>query len=110
MTFRFLVTVIACMLLVLAGTLVLTDSYERRLVSYNEDFQIHQERNLSAKTYSYFTPFLDRAPNPLSLFNQGLDKRAKNSIQVHIGEVPFLWGDVYLNTGFNNPFRIYSPI
>ena len=105
MTFRFLVTVIACMLLVLAGTLVLTDSYERRLVSYNEDFQIHQERNLSAKTYSYFTPFLDRAPNPLSLFNQGLDKRAKNSIQVHIGEVPFLWGDVYLNTGFNNPFR-----
>ena len=105
MTFRFLITVITCMSLVLAGSIVLTDNYERRLVSYNENFQIHQERTFSAKTYSYFTPFLDRAPNPLSLFNQGLDKRAKNSIQVYIGEVPFLWGDAHHNTGFNNPFR-----
>ena len=105
MTFRFLVTVIACMSLVLAGSIVLRDNYERRLASYNEDVQTHQERTFSAKTYSYFTPFLDRAPNPLSLFNQGLDKRAKNSIQVHIGEVPFLWDNVYRPTGFNNPFR-----
>ena len=105
MTFRFLVTVIACMSLVLAGSIVLRDNYERRLASYNEDIQTHQERTFSAKTYSYFTPFLDRAPNPLSLFNQGLDKRAKNSIQVHIGEVPFLWDNVYRPTGFNNPFR-----
>ena len=105
MTFRFLVTVIACMSLVLAGSIVLRDNYERRLASYNEDVQTHQERTFSEKTYSYFTPFLDRAPNPLSLFNQGLDKRAKNSIQVHIGEVPFLWDNVYRPTGFNNPFR-----
>ena len=35
MTFRFLVTVIACMSLVLAGSIVLTDNYERRLASYN---------------------------------------------------------------------------
>lgn len=105
MTFRFLVTVIACMSLVLAGSIVLRDNYERRLASYNEDVQTHQERTFSAKTYSYFTPFLDRAPNPLSLFNQGLDKRAKNSIQVYIGEVPFLWDNVYRPTGFNNPFR-----
>ena len=105
MTFRFLVTVIACTFLVLAGSIVLTDNYERRLASYNEDFQVHQERTLSAKTYSYFMPFLDRAPNPLSLFNQGLDKRSKNSIQIHIGEVPFLWADVYRNTGSNNPFQ-----
>ena len=105
MTFRFLVTIIACMSLVLAGSIVLRDNYERRLASYNEDVQTHQERTFSAKTYSYFTPFLDRAPNPLSLFNQGLDKRAKNSIRVHIGEVPFLWDNVYRPTGFNNPFR-----
>ena len=105
MTFRFLVTVLACMSLVLAGSIVLRDNYERRLASYNEDFQVHQERTLSAKTYSYFRPHLDRAPNPLSFFNQGLDKRAKNSIQVQIGEVPFLWGDVHRNTGFSNPFR-----
>ena len=105
MTFRFLVTVIACMSLVLAGNIVLRDNYERKLASYNEDFQKHQEWALSAKTYSSFMPYIDKAPNPLSLFNQGLDKRARNSIEIKIGEIPFLWGDVYRNTGFSNPFR-----
>ena len=105
MTFRFLVTVIASMSLVLAGSIVLTDNYERRLVSYNKDFQKHQEGNFSGRTYSSFMPSLDRAPNPLSLFNQGLDKRAKNSLQIKIGEVPFLWGNVSRHTGFSNPFR-----
>ena len=105
MTFRFLVTVIASMSLVLAGSIVLKDNYERRLASYNEDFQKHQEGNFSGKTYSSFMPSLDRAPNPLSLFNQGLDKRAKNSLQIKIGEVPFLWGNASRSTGFSNPFR-----
>ena len=105
MTFRFLVTVIASMSLVLAGSIVLTDNYERRLASYNEDLQKNQEGNFSGKTYSSFMPSLDRAPNPLSLFNQGLDKRAKNSLQIKIGEIPFLWSDVGRNTGFSNPFR-----
>ena len=105
MTFRFLVTLISCLLLVLAGSIVLTDNYERRLASYNAAVQEHQTRAARAETYSDFTPFLDRAPNPLSLFNQGLDKRAGNSIQIRLGEVPFLWADVYRSAGFNNPFR-----
>ena len=105
MTFRFLVMVIVSMSLVLAGSIVLRDNYERRLASYNAEFQTHQEQTFSAETYSYFSPYLDRNPNPLSLFNQGLDKRAKNSIQIHIGEVPFLWDDVNRHTGFSNPFR-----
>lgn len=105
MTFRFLVTLISYLLLVLAGSIVLTDNYERRLASYNTAVQEHQEQAARAETYSDFTPFLDRAPNPLSLFNQGLDKRAGNSIQIRLGEVPFLWADVYRSAGFNNPFR-----
>lgn len=107
MTFRFCVTVIACMSLVIAGTVVLTDNYERRLASYNTDFQTHQEKTFVAKTYSSFRAEIDRAPNPLSLFNQGLDKRAKNAIRIRIGKVPFLWDNVYQHqsTGFNNPFR-----
>ena len=105
MTFRFLVAVVASMSLMLAGSIVLTDNYERRLASYNQDFQRHQGGNFSGKTYSSFMPSLDRAPNPLSLFNQGLDKRAKNSLQIKIGEIPFLWGNVSRHTGFTNPFR-----
>ncbi|RKU25060.1 hypothetical protein C6497_16840 [Candidatus Poribacteria bacterium] len=107
MTFRFFVTVITCMSLVIAGTIVLTDNYERRLASYNADFQTHQEKTFIAHTYSSFKADIDRAPNPLSVFNQGLDKRAKNSIRIRIGKVPYLWDKVYQyqSTGLKNPFR-----
>ena len=104
-TFRFLVAVIACVLLVFATTFALTDNYERRLASYNEVFQTHQEKNFSAKTYSGLSPQLDRPPNPLSLFNQGLDKRAANSVRLRRDKVPSVWEDNYFSTGFDNPFR-----
>ena len=104
-TFRFSIAVIACVSLVLAITLVLTDNYERRLASYNEALQVHHEKNFSARTYSYFSPQLDRPPNPLSLFNQGLDKWAANSILLRRDKVPSLWDDNYRSAGFDNPFR-----
>ncbi len=48
---------------------------------------------------------MDRPPNPLSLFNQGLDKRAANSILLRRDKVPSLWDDNYRSAGFDNPFR-----
>ena len=105
MTFRFPIAVIACVILGLTITAALTDNYERRLASYNEAFQTHQEKNFSAKTYSGLTLQLDRPPNPLSLFNQGLDKRAANSVRLRRDKVPSVWEDNYFSTGFDNPFR-----
>ena len=105
MTFRFPIAVIACVILGLTITAALTDNYERRLASYNEAFQTHQKKNFSAKTYSGLTLQLDRPPNPLSLFNQGLDKRAANSVRLRRDKVPSVWEDNYFSTGFDNPFR-----
>ena len=105
MTFRFFAAVIACVALVLATTIALTDNYERRLASYNAALQAHHQKNFSAQTYSGFSPRLERPPNPLSLFNQGLDKRAANSILIRRDKVPSLWDDNYHSAGFDNPFR-----
>ena len=105
MTFRFPIAVIACVILGLTITAALTDNYERRLASYNEAFQMHQKKNFSVKTYSGLSPQLSRPPNPLSLFNQGLDKRAANSVRLRRDKVPSVWEDNYFSTGFDNPFR-----
>ena len=105
MTFRFFVAVIACVSLVLASTVVLTNDYARRLANYNAAVKKHHQSNFSAKTYSYQSLWLDRAPNPLSIFNQGIDKRAANTVRVHRGEVPGLWENIYFSTDYDNPFR-----
>lgn len=104
-TFRFSTAVIACVLLMLATIIPLTDNYERQAASYNETFQMHQEKNFSAPTYSYLSVRLDRPPNPLSLFNHGLNKRAANSVLLRRDKVPSIWEDNYYSTGSDNPFR-----
>ena len=43
------------------------------------------------KTYSAGDMIVDRAPNPLSIFNVGLDKRLGNQVAIHHGFVPTLW-------------------
>ena len=104
MTFRFFVAVIACVSLVLASTIVLTNDYTRRLARYNTEVIKHRESNFSAETYSYFTPELDKPPNPLSIFNQGLEKYAASSVQILRGEVPYLWKS-HRNADYDNPFQ-----
>ncbi len=104
MTFRFCVAVIACLSLVLASTIVLTNDYARRLARYNADVIKHHQSNFSAKTYSYFKPELDKPPNPLSIFNQGLEKRAASSVRILRGEVPYLWKS-HSDSDYDNPFQ-----
>ena len=104
MTFRFFVAVIACLSLVLASTIVLTNDYAQRLVRYNADVIKHRQSNFSAETYSYFTPELDKPPNPLSIFNQGLEKHTASRVQILRGEVPYLWKS-HRNADYDNPFQ-----
>ncbi len=91
MTFRFLVAIVVTLLLVVANTVVLIDDYERRLTSYNTAVQQHSQEVSSARTYSSLKIFLDRPPNPLSIFNAGLDRRLGNSINFRHTLVPTLW-------------------
>ena len=89
-SFRFSVAVIICLMLVVANTIVLIGDYEDRLASYNTAAQKHWEEAKTAETYSQLTINVDRPPNPLSIFNQGLDRRLGNSVGIHHGHVPVL--------------------
>lgn len=91
MTFRFAAAVFITLLLVVANTAVLIKDYERRLVSHNTETKKSQYYLEKNKTYSVGDITIDRPPNPLSIFNTGLDKRLGNKIWVYYGHVPTLW-------------------
>ena len=102
MTFRFAAVLLITLLLVVANTVVLIQDYEQRLESYNNAVKMHQQDLRNSKTYSTAYLFLDRAPNPLSVFNVGLDKRLGNLIGIYHGFMPTLW-DAQMH-GTDNPF------
>ena len=102
MTFRFAAVALITLLLVVVNTVVLTQDYEQRLESYNDAVKMHHQDLRNSKTYSTAYLFLDRAPNPLSIFNVGLDKRLGNLIGIYHGFMPTLW-DAQMH-GTDNPF------
>ncbi len=93
MTFRFAAAVFITLLLVVANTVVLLKDYEQRLTAYNTATQESYQRLREEKTYSYYIGKLvaHRPPNPLSIFNLGLDKQVGNKINVYHGFVPTIW-------------------
>ena len=91
MTFRFAAAVFIMLLLVVANTAVLLKDYERRLASYDAAVQKRQQELLETKTYSAVRLVAYRPPNPLSIFNVGLDKRLGNTLGVNYLYVPTLW-------------------
>ncbi len=102
MTFRFAAVLLITLLLVVANTAVLIQDYEQRLESYNDAVKMHQQDLRNSKTYSTSYLFIDRAPNPLSIFNVGLDKRLGNLVGIYHGFMPTLW-DAQMH-GTDNPF------
>ena len=111
MTFRFAAAVFIMLLLVVAVTGVLIQDYERRLESYNTSVESHRQQLRKRPTYSpgLARLYVDRPPNPLSLFNVGLDKRLGNKIQVSHWFVPSLW-DAKMDSSDNSFLNIFSSI
>ena len=109
MTFRFAAAVLIMLLLVVATTTVLIKDYEGRLASYNTAVKKHRQEMLDKTTYSAADLTIDRPPNPLSIFNVGLDKRLGNTLGVSYFFVPTLWDAG--KHGANNPFlNLFSSI
>ena len=109
MTFRFAAAVFITLLLVVANTAVLLKDYERRLAAYNTALKTHQDKLREPKAYSGYELNIDRPPNPLSIFNAGLDKRLGNQVKVYHAFVPTLW-DAKMH-GSDNPFlNIFTSI
>ena len=112
MTFRFLVAMVVTLSLVVANTLVLIADYERRLISYNTAVEQHSQQLVSrARTYSEAANeiLVDRPPNPLSIFNAGLDRRLGNSINVGYTLVPTLW-DTHSHSADNPFLNLFSSV
>ena len=116
MTFRFAAAVVIMLLLVVANTVVLIKDYELRLSDYNSAVETHrQELRLENKTYSdgmlshWGTIIVDRPPNPLSIFNTGLDKRLGNEIRVSYIFTPTIW-DANKHAADNPYFNILTSI
>ena len=109
MTFRFAAAVLIMLLLVVATTTVLIRDYERRLASYDTAVKKHRQEMLEQTTYSAASLRIDRPPNPLSVFNVGLDKRLGNTLGVNHFFVPTLWDA--RKHGADNPFlNLFSSI
>ena len=108
MTFRFAAAVFIMLLLVVANTVVLIKDYERRLDVYNTALKTHDQTLRERKTYSAGVLDLARAPNPLSIFNVGLDKRLGNEIWISHSFVPTLW-DAKMH-GTNSLLNLFSAI
>ncbi len=81
MTFRFAAAVFITLLLVVTNTAVLIKDYERRLAGYNDAVKMHQRQLQETKTYSAGEVYVDRPPNPLSIFNVGFDEQLENKIE-----------------------------
>ena len=116
MTFRFAAAVVIMLLLVVANTVVLIKDYEGRLADYNAAAETHrQELREINKTYSdgmlgvWGAMTVDRPPNPLSIFNTGLDKRLGNAIKVSHVFVPTIW-DASKYEAHNSYFNILTSI
>ena len=104
MTFRFAAAVFITLLLVVANTIVLLKDYEQRLTAYNTAAQESHQNLREEKTYSAYAGelFVHRPPNPLSIFNLGLDKQVGNEINVYHAFVPTIWDAK--KHGADNPF------
>ena len=104
MTFRFAAAIFITLLLVVANTLVLLKDYEQRLTAYNTAVKESHEALREEKTYSVYFGKLSvhRPPNPLSIFNLGLDKQVGNKIEVYHAFVPTIWDAE--KHGADNPF------
>ena len=111
MTFRFVVAMVVTLLLVVANTVVLIADYERRLTSYNTAVKHNSQEIPKAKTYSDVEGKIrvDRPPNPLSIFNAGLDRRLGNSIHVRHTLVPTLW-DTKSHSADNPFLNLFSSV
>ena len=90
MSARFFAAVVITLLLIVANAVVLLEDYERRLSKHSQQENAHRQKVQEAKTYSTAKLFVERPPNPLSIFSAGLDKRLGSTFEIYHGSVPMI--------------------
>ncbi len=102
LTSRFMIGFIVCLISTAAAVFVQVEDYEKRLAAYHTAVREHQEEKRTWDLYSQINPKAHRKPNPLSIFNVGMEKSGAD--MVSIGLATPIWEKEAQKQGSDNPF------
>ena len=102
LTSRFMIGFIVCLISTAAAVFVQVADYEKRLSAYHVAVQEHQEETRTWDLYSQINPKAHRKPNPLSIFNVGMEKSGADMVSIELA-MP-IWEKEAQKQGSDNPF------
>ena len=107
LTSRFMIGFIVCLLSTTVAVFVQVDDYEKRLAGYNT--AVRQAKMETWDLYAKIKPKAHRKPNPLGIFNVGMENFGANTVTVELGKPIFefsspIWSAPTQKRGSDNPF------
>jgi ABC-type transport system involved in multi-copper enzyme maturation permease subunit len=102
---KFLIGFIACLIFIPLGAYTVTEDYQKRMDKYYAAQKEHFENLKEATVYSHLRPTVDRKPERLSIFSQGM-KYLGASVRIGVGDAP---SEVTTETETDNVFLSSFP-
>ena len=102
LTSRFMIGFVVCLISTAAAVFVQVADYEKRLSAYHVAVREHQEEIRTWDTYRQINPKAHRKPNPLSIFNVGMEKSGADMVSIRLA-IP-IWEQQAQKQGSDNPF------
>ena len=102
LTSRFMIGFVVCLISTAAAIFVQVEDYEKRLAAYHTAVQEHQEETRTWDLYSQVNPKAHRKPNPLSIFNVGMEKSGADMVSIELATP--IWERETQKQGSDNPF------
>ena len=111
LTSRFMIGFIVCLLSTAVAVFVQVDDHEKRLVGYNTAVRESQAEPKNWKLYTDISAKVHRKPNPLGIFNIGMETSGVNTVVVEPDKPIWTrdsrspgWGETTQKMGADNPF------
>ena len=111
LTSRFMIGFIVCLLSTAVAVFVQVDDHEKRLVGYNTAVRESQGESQNWKLYTDISQKVHRKPNPLGIFNIGMETSGVNTVVVEPDKPIWKrdsrspgWGETTQKIGADNPF------
>ncbi|MDE0088323.1 MAG: ABC transporter permease [Candidatus Poribacteria bacterium] len=102
LTSRFMIGFVVCLISTAAAIFVQVADYEKRLAAYHVAVQEHQDETRTWDLYSQINPKVHRKPNPLSIFNVGMEKSGADMVSIDLATP--IWEKEAQKQGSDNPF------
>ena len=111
LTSRFMIGFVVCVLSTAVAVFVQVDDHEKRLVGYNTAVRESQAAVKNWKLYTDISLKVHRKPNPLGIFNIGMETSGVNAVVVEPDKPIWRrdssspgWGETTQKIGADNPF------